>query len=69
MMRERTITRPPEQETEEAQFQGDPGAEGPSPLLQQAAAFGRVAREALEDCQRGADAEQELQKRRYQSGQ
>lgn len=69
MTREKIITRPSEQETEGVQSGGDPSADGPSPLLQQAAEYAKIAREALEDCQRGAEAEQELSKRRNQSGQ
>ena len=42
---------------------------GPSPLLQQAAAYTQVARDALADCERGIDAELELQRRRNRSGQ
>ena len=69
MTREKTVTRPPEQETEVAQFHGDPPADRPSPLLKQASEYSKVAREALDDCQRGAEAEEELKKRRNRSGQ
>jgi hypothetical protein len=69
MTQEKTVIRPPKQETEVAQFHGDTPAEGPSPLAQQAAEYGRVARESLEDCQRGAEAEQELMSRRNRPGQ
>ncbi len=69
MTREKIITRPSEQETEVVESGSGPPADGPSPLLQQAAEYAKVAREALEDCQRGAEAEQELLKRRNRSGQ
>jgi len=69
MTSEKTITRPPAQETETAQPGGDSPADGPSPLLQQAAAYANVAREALQDCQRDGEAEQELIRRRNRSGQ
>ena len=48
-----------------------PGADdaGPGSLLEQAAAYGNVAREALDDCTTGINAEDELQKRRNRSGQ
>ena len=68
MPRERTVHRTPVRNMEVAELAGDPCADGPSPLLQQASEFGKVAREALEDCQRGADAEQELARRRNRSG-
>ena len=45
----------------------DPSSAGS--LLQQAQGFAQVAREALRDCERGADAEKELHNRRNQSGQ
>ncbi|HUG92610.1 MAG TPA: hypothetical protein VML55_17350 [Planctomycetaceae bacterium] len=38
-------------------------------LLQQAQAFAQVAREALDACHRGAEAERELHRRRNRSGQ
>jgi hypothetical protein len=69
MTREKTITRPTEQEPEIVQSSSNPPANGPSPLLQQATEYADVAREALADCQRGAEAEQELIKRRNRSGQ
>ena len=69
MTTERTVIHAPGQETEIAQVQGGPPDGGPSPLLRQAAEFAKVARESLEDCQRGAEAEQELAKRRNRSGQ
>ena len=50
---------------------GSPGDDSSSPgsLLEQAQGFAQVARDALRDCQRGADAEKELHNRRNQSGQ
>jgi len=64
----KTITRPSGPQTDDQQLHAAE-SDQPSPLLQQAAAYGKVARESLEDCQRGAEAEQELEKRRNQSGQ
>ncbi len=69
MTQEKTVTHQPRQETEVAQCHGELPADGPSPLLQQATQYGQVARDSLKDCQRGAEAEQELKKRRNQSGQ
>jgi hypothetical protein len=69
MPQEKTVTRPRRQETESVESHGDPPADGPSPLLQQAAEFAMVARQSLEDCQRGVEAEQELVRRRNRSGQ
>ena len=40
-----------------------------SPLLDQAKGFAQVARDAVNDCQRGDDAVKELQRRRNRSGQ
>lgn len=48
---------------------GDPLPGQGGQLREQAAAFARIAREALEDCDRGADAEQQLVRRRNRSGQ
>jgi hypothetical protein len=47
----------------------DPFEENTGDLRQQAAAYANIAREAHDDCQRGADAEQELARRRNRSGQ
>jgi len=69
MTQEKTIARPSGQETQMVQVHGDPSTGGPSPLLQQVAEYGHVARQARADCQRGAEAEQELAKRRNRSGQ
>ncbi|MBN1852627.1 MAG: hypothetical protein JW829_07875 [Pirellulales bacterium] len=62
------IPRPLEQEDEMVDSGGDAPAQ-PSPLLQQAAEYAKIARAALEDCQRGEKAEQELLLRRNRSGQ
>ncbi len=40
-----------------------------SPLMEQAKGFAQVARDAVNDCQRGEDALKELQRRRNRSGQ
>lgn len=69
MTQEKTITRPAQQETEVIDSGGGPSAEGPNPLLQQAAEYRNVAKKALDDCQRGAQAARELSKRRNRSGQ
>jgi hypothetical protein len=66
MTQERTLARP---QTQMVQVHGDPSTGGPSPLLQQAAGYADVARQARANCQRGADAEQELGRRRNRSGQ
>ena len=63
--RTRTITT----DHEPGQPDGDPFADGGGDLRQQAAAYANIAREARDDCQRGADAEQELHRRRNRSGQ
>lgn len=47
----------------------DPFTDGGDDLRQQAAAYANIARQARDDCQRGADAEQELHRRRNRSGQ
>jgi hypothetical protein len=61
----RTATR----EQEVAGPAADPLEENGGGLRQQAAAFAHVAREAHADCQRGDEAERELQRRRNRSGQ
>jgi hypothetical protein len=48
---------------------GDPHDDGPSPLLAQAQGYAQVARQAYDECERGADAERELDRRRNRSGQ
>lgn len=48
--------------------EGDPLADGPSGLQQQAAAYGNIARKALEDCKQGLTADEALQRRRNRSG-
>ncbi|MCO6456009.1 MAG: hypothetical protein J5I93_11985 [Pirellulaceae bacterium] len=63
LQRQQTRTTPPEASG------GDPLQPQPGNLREQAAAFARIAREAHADCERGADAEQQLQRRRNQSGQ
>jgi hypothetical protein len=51
----------------------DAGGGGPSEtgqsLVEQARAYARVAREAMQNCKQGAEAVDELQRRRNQSGQ
>jgi hypothetical protein len=64
---QRTMTAPNQQKNLSAGPAGDDGSAGT--LLQQAQGFAQVAREALRDCERGVDAERELQNRRNQSGQ
>lgn len=48
---------------------GDPFDENAGDLRQQAASYANIARQARDDCQRGADAEKELERRRNRSGQ
>ncbi len=48
---------------------GDPFEGGAGNLAQQATAFANVARQARQDCERGADAERALEARRNRSGQ
>ena len=67
MSQEKTLQRPNKQDEIEAAGALPEG--GPSPLAQQAAAYAQVAREALDDCERGADAHRELERRRNKSGQ
>ena len=40
-----------------------------SPILEQARAYGQVAREARDDCERGVDAERQLMQRYNRPGQ
>lgn len=47
----------------------DPGLDGPSPLAAMVQGYGRVAREAKDDCARGTDATTELGRRANRSGQ
>ncbi|MCU0960159.1 MAG: hypothetical protein MUF48_08635 [Pirellulaceae bacterium] len=47
----------------------DPAGAGPSLLQQQAAAYGEIARKALEECQQGLSADEALVRRRNRSGQ
>lgn len=59
------LTRTPQTRTE-----GDPPADaGPSPVQQQAAMYGKIARKALEECKQGLSADQALDRRRNRSGQ
>ena len=69
MPREKTTMPPTRRETETVDSADDPSAEGTSLLLEQAAAFGEIAAAAMADCNHGANAENELDKRRNQSGQ
>jgi len=69
MTLDRTVTRrrttPDETETDRT----DPLAAEASPILEQAAGFAEVARQAHAESQRGTDAVEELQLRRNRSGQ
>ncbi len=47
----------------------EPAGGSPSGLLQQAATYGNIARQALENCQLGLSADEALRRRRNQSGQ
>jgi len=66
MTLERTRTREKPAPPQEAPAPETPGG---SDLLQQAAAYGKLAREAREDCEKGALAAKELENRRNASGQ
>jgi hypothetical protein len=59
------LTRTPQTRTEGDQ----PGDAGPSPVQQQAAMYGTIARKALEECKQGLSADQALDRRRNRSGQ
>jgi hypothetical protein len=48
---------------------GDPAGDGTTLLQQQAAAYGEIARKALEECQQGLSANEALLRRRNRSGQ
>lgn len=65
---QRTMSAPPRQQTTSSSSGGEGGSSGGS-LLEQAQGFAQVAREAVQDCQRGTDAAKELLRRRNQSGQ
>ncbi len=68
-MSDQTLVRPMDPSTRTA-GPGDPGEpSGAAAILERAAAWREVAREARRRCQRGAEAEQELQRRRNSSGQ
>ena len=67
MSQEKTLPRKRQRE-EEAAAAPAPESGGNS-LANQAAAYAQVAREALENCERGIDAERELHRRRNRSGQ
>jgi hypothetical protein len=47
----------------------DPLGSGTHELQQQAAAYGNIARKALENCKKGLSADEALQRRRNRSGQ
>ena len=47
----------------------DPVGDGTNGLQQQAAAYGNIARKALENCKKGLSADEALQRRRNRSGQ
>ena len=66
MTLDKTITTPNKQTSDDA---GDAGDTGESSLLQQAKGYSEVAREALQDCERGEDAVKQMHKRRNRSGQ
>jgi hypothetical protein len=48
---------------------GDSAGGGAHGLQQQAAAYGNIARKALENCKKGLSADEALQRRRNRSGQ
>jgi hypothetical protein len=58
-------TRTPQARTDD----GQPSDAGPSPLQQQAAMYGNIARKALDDCKQGLSADEALDRRRNRSGQ
>ncbi len=69
MVTEKTTTRRPEaiqQEVQEAALAADAPAEE---LLPRVRSWGGVAREALQDCERGAEAVKKIRLRRNRSGQ
>ena len=47
----------------------EPTGDGANQLQQQAAAYGNIARKALENCKKGLSADEALQRRRNRSGQ
>ena len=65
IQRTRTHVPPPQPLTDG----GDPGDHAPSELQRQAAAYGDIARQALEDCRQGLTADEALLRRRNRSGQ
>ena len=48
---------------------GDPESGNPSAVKHQAAAYGKIARKALDDCKQGMTADEALERRRNTSGQ
>lgn len=65
-MSDRTLARPI---TQQPPAPSDAPDDAPSPLLAQAGAYGRVAREARADAEHVTDADQELTRRHNRSGQ
>lgn len=59
------LTRAPQAQADD----GHPSDAGPSPLQQQAALYGKIARKALDDCKQGLSADEALDRRRNRSGQ
>jgi hypothetical protein len=68
MSQERTLTRPPRQTEAETPTAPSNGGGGTA-LRDQAAGYRQAAREAYDQCEHGADAERELQRRAQQGGQ
>ena len=69
MPRDRNATRRTTKPIDRENPESDPLGSEPSPYIDRAAAMADIARDALEDCQSGADAERELHNRRNSSGQ
>ena len=67
MSRNRTLT-PATRRRPTGEPQGPPEPPA-SPLVEQARGFARVARDAVNDCERGEEALRELHRRRNKSGQ
>ncbi len=68
-MSDQTLVRPVEQAPPTAGPVVPEEASGAGAILQRASAWRDVARQARQNCQRGAEAEKELQRRRNSSGQ
>ncbi len=68
MSQERTLTRPGRQAEAETPTAAN-NSGGGTTLRDQAAGYRQAAREAYDECEHGADAERELQRRAQQGGQ